>query len=697
MKALDQPFTKIINGTMQFVIPVFQRDYSWTEDQCEQLWKDILHVAESKTDRGHFIGSVVYIATGDTSTSFTRWLLIDGQQRVTTVTLLLAALRDHIAETGWKGTEDGPTVKRINAYFLKNSEEEGGRHHKLVLRRHDQGTLKAILDNADMPEEVAERVKDNYDYFREQLNEGVDPEIVYRGIGRLIVVDVTLDRGSDDPQLIFESLNSTGVDLSQSDLIRNFILMRLPEKEQTQLYENWWSKIENLFRGSEKTFDTFVRDYLALKTQANKQKKADEIYRAFRSSFQPMVEEAGDVESFLADMLRHARYYAAFAIGGNDDPGLAVSLSRLRRLVDAPAVLIMRLFHLHEQEKTLSKEDFLVALALVESFVFRRAICGFQTRGYWPLFSNLGYQIKETEPLESMKVGLARQSDNYRFPGDDEFQRELSNRDLYGMRVCSYMLDRFENHDTKEPTDTSSYSIEHIMPQNEKLLPEWQEMLGADWKDVRAKWLHRLGNLTLTGYNSEYKDRPFQIKKTIAKGFEESSVRLNKFVREQEKWTAVEIEQRGKLLAEKAIKIWSPLSVAPAAIEAAEQAELRALAEKRDVKKVKMTPEVRELFNALSPKIKELDPNILELAEKKSVSYHGPSFFLEVLPRKRRLSLLLPLDFNEVKAPESSVQDATEWKFLVNAVYEGGATVRVKTLDDIENAIPIIRQSLKLA
>ena len=137
--------------------------------------------------------------------------------------------------------------------------------------------------------------------------------------------------------------------------------------------------------------------------------------------------------------------------------------------------------------------------------------------------------------------------------------------------------------------------------------------------------------------------------------------------------------------------------MAPAAIEAAEQAELRALAEKRDVKKVKMTPEVRELFNALSPKIKELDPNILELAEKKSVSYHGPSFFLEVLPRKRRLSLLLPLDFNEVKAPESSVQDATEWKFLVNAVYEGGATVRVKTLDDIENAIPIIRQSLKLA
>ena len=264
MKAIDCPFTKIINGTTQFVIPVFQRDYSWTEAECEQLWWDILQIASDPTDRGHFLGSVVYISTRGIGAAFARWLLIDGQQRITTLTLLLAALRDHITQTGWSGTKDGPTAKRVERYFLKNVDEEGGRRPKLVLRRHDQATLQAILDGNELPQDLSERIRDNYEWFRDQLA-GVDPELVYCGINRLVVVDVTLERGTDDPQLIFESLNSTGMDLSQSDLIRNFILMRLPETEQTRLYETYWNKIEGLFRGSERTFDAFVRDYLALR------------------------------------------------------------------------------------------------------------------------------------------------------------------------------------------------------------------------------------------------------------------------------------------------------------------------------------------------------------------------------------------------------------------------------------------------
>ena len=284
MNAKDCPFTKIINGTFQFCIPVFQRDYSWTEEECKQLWEDILHIASDTTERSHFLGSVVYISTGDTLASFTRWLLIDGQQRVTTLTLLLAALRDHIVKTGWSGTEDGPTARRVEAYFLKNAEETGRRRSKLVLRRHDQETLQAILDCNELPQESSERIRDNYEWFSAKLTE-VDPEQVYRGINRLRVVEVTLDRGKDDPQLIFESLNSTGMDLSPSDLIRNFVLMRLPEADQTFLYETYWSKIEGLFRGSERTFDAFVRDYLALRSRVTKQEKADKIYFAFRREF----------------------------------------------------------------------------------------------------------------------------------------------------------------------------------------------------------------------------------------------------------------------------------------------------------------------------------------------------------------------------------------------------------------------------
>lgn len=696
MQAVDHPYTKIINGAMQYVIPVFQRDYSWAEAECEQLLKDILTIANDPSDRGHFIGSVVYVSTGDSTAAFTRWLLIDGQQRVTTLTLLLTALRDHIKSTGWKGGTESPTAKKIEAYFLKNVQEEGDREHKLVLRRHDQDTLRALLDGEELPEQSSERIKDNYDFFVEYL-QGVDPDDVYKGIGRLIVVDVTLDRGTDDPQMIFESLNSTGMDLSQSDLIRNFILMRLDEKEQTKFYETYWSKIEALFRGSEKTFDAFIRDYMALKTEASKQEKAKEIYQGFRRVFSEMVGELDGLEGLLADIHRFAKYHAAFSIGNNAFPAIAGGLARVRKLVDVPAPLIMRLLDCHDRLGTLTAESFNEALQLLETYVFRRAICGEQTRAYWTTFANLAYRIDEQDPLTSLKVGLRRLRDSYRYPSDEDFRRELVQRDLYGLRVCGFMLERLENYDTKEPSDTSSYSIEHIMPQNEKLPAAWRKMLGDDWQTIQQSWLHRLGNLTLTGYNSKYSDRPFEEKKTISGGFEESSVRLNKFIREQSQWTASEMEKRCEQLADRALTIWPALEVEQAAIDAADQAELKELAAKRDVGKVPMSEKARTLFDAISPKIAQINADVVELAESKSVSFHSPNFFLEILPRKHRLTLLLPLDFSEVDDTTGIAEDATEWKFFFYAKYEGGVSIKIKELGDIEHAIPIIRQAYSLA
>ena len=352
MYARNCNFLEIIDGVSQFLIPVFQRDYSWTEAECEQLWRDILQVASDPTSRGHFLGSVVYISTAGMRAAFTRWLLIDGQQRVTTLTLLLAALRDHIVQTGWSGTEDGPTAKRVESYFLKNVEEEGNRRPKLVLRRHDQATLQTILDGNEPPQNPSERIRDNYEWFRDQLAE-VDPELVYHGINRLVIVEVTLDRGTDDPQLIFESLNSTGMDLSQSDLIRNFILMRLTEAEQTRLYETYWSKIEGLFRGSETIFDAFVRDYLALQSCATKQEKADGIYFAFRRAYGSIGTEPERLDGLLKKLLRFSRYHAAFSLGAATDP-LREPLARLRRLASVPAILIMRLFECHDVHRTIS-------------------------------------------------------------------------------------------------------------------------------------------------------------------------------------------------------------------------------------------------------------------------------------------------------------------------------------------------------
>lgn len=698
MKAIDRPFTNIINGTSQFVIPVFQRDYTWqAEKQCAQLWRDVLRAARAGGEHGHFLGSFVYVATGDSLAGFTRWLLIDGQQRLTTLTLLLAALRDHIRDIKWTGGENDPTPKRIDAYYLKNVQEEGDREQKLVLRRHDQATLRAVIDGKVIdgkgwPQDASEHIRENYNYFRDELSKA-DPADVYRGIGRLVIVDVALDRQTDDPQLIFESLNSTGVDLSQSDLIRNFILMRLPEKEQTKLYETYWCKIEALFQGSEWTFDAFARDYVALKTQASKQEKAAEIYYAFREFFPVLKEQNGNLEEGLADMLRHARHYSAFSLGRGVTGDRARELANIRHLVDVPAILVMRLFECRDQGNSLTENELLEALALIESYVLRRAICGYQTRGYWQIFATLAYAIGDKQPLNDLKVGLARQHENYRFPSDAEFERALKEKDLYGLRACRHLLEGLENYGSKEPTDTSAYSIEHIMPQNDRLRAEWRKMLGDNWKDVQKTWLHRLGNLTLTGYNSKYSDRSFDEKKTIAGGFADSSVRLNKYVRDQPVWTANEINIRTDALAGRAVDAWPALSVAQSLIDAAGHLEKRKLAERQDIGKIKMSAEARTLFEELRARVMTLDSDILELAEPNSVSYHGPSFFLEVLPRRYKLTLLLALDFNEVDDPSGLAKDATEKKFFVHARHEGGVSLSVWNTADIESAVPLIRQA----
>ena len=571
MLAISQSLTKLTDGRVRYVIPVFQRDYSWTEEQCAQLWNDILEVASAPPAARHFFGSIVYAPKDDTAATLPRWLLIDGQQRLTTVTLLATALRDHLDEIGY----NNPYLSSgtLDSQFLRNADLPVVERPKLVLRRHDHDTLHALLEGVELPPKASERIRENYQYFRCHVRSvDVDPHTIHAGIMRLEVVDVAL-QAHDDPQSIFESLNSTGLDLSPSDLIRNFILMRLPEDQQTRLYEDIWYKIEVLFRGNEHTFDNFARGYVAFKTQATKQDRSDAIYHSFRRSFASFCETARGLDEALIEIRRYAEYYAAFSLGrGNPDRRLLTPLKQLRRLVDVPAILVMRLFDCHDRIETLSTKEFAEALALLESYVFRRAICGLQTRGYWSVFATLAHRIDKERPLESLKIYLARQSDNYRFPHDQEFQVQLEKQDIYRKRVCRILLERLENHNTKERSDTSEYSIEHIMPQNERLPEGWREMRGPNWKTIQEEWLHRLGNLTLTAYNSEISDRPFETKKTIGGGFADSAVRLNKFVREQSVWTVAEITQRGVDLSKRGLEIWPKLEVSGALLEKARRA-----------------------------------------------------------------------------------------------------------------------------
>ena len=694
MKAIDNPLVRFVNGTKQFIIPAFQRDYSWTTEQCQQIWNDIVKVGTSDVD--HFIGSVVYIA-GDTTTAvFSSWLVVDGQQRLTTLTLLLIALRDHIREIGWAGQE--PTVAQIDAYYLMNAHESGERRYKVALRRHDDTTLKALVEGKDPSgiENSSELVVEAYRYFRRQLNRPeTDPGLIYRGVGRLNIVDVTLDRRIDDPQRVFESLNSTGVDLTQSDLIRNYLLMGLPEPEQTRMYDDYWSKVETLFRVAGSSPDAFLRDYIALRQGTTTQVRADRIYTEFREFWQPSDKEA--LENLLGDMVRFADYFVSFLRPDRiQHKPLSTAVRQVRSLGSAHAMLVMRLFSLHD-EGSLTDDELIRALDLISSYLVRRSVLGWQTRGYWGVFARIAHSIRNDDPLGSLQVAFARQ--NYRFPADSEFASAIHERDLYGLRICWHILSQLENSGQKEPSPVSEYSIEHIMPQSIDDVPEWKSMLGKNWEEVHSKWLHRLGNLTLTGYNSTYSNRPFEEKKTMDGGFEHSAVRLNEYVRKQPSWKADKMEDRGRLLAHRALNIWPHHNADEGLILTEEIRVLRSRAVERQPDSIRMNASAAGILYGIRDAIRELGESI-EIVERRSLCFYNAQsagFFAETLPMSGYARILLPVDFEEVDDPEGLAGDVTAWKFLPNVVHRDcGVFIDVRNLQDIPKAVGMVRQAFNV-
>ena len=696
MKAEDVRLTELLEGPKQFIVPVFQRDYSWGTKHCLQLWKDIVRVGSDANTKAHFVGSVVYVAAEENSAKITRWLLIDGQQRLTTVSLLLAAFRNRVPaeepESEHPVDDDGlPTRLELEDYYLRNAHGKGDRRHKLHLRRADQETMAAIVDAKECPAGASERIRENLEFFDEQLN-NVDLELVYRGIKKLVAVDVCLTRGQDDPQMIFESLNSTGLDLTQADLIRNFVLMRQDEELQTRLYEDYWQPIEQAFGARYRTdFDKFVRDYLTLQLKPSKQLKADEIYQNFRTYFYG-VEGSHPVEDTLAELKRFGTYYVAFSLVQEENPALKVALRRLRLLVEVASPLVLKLYDCYSRAKTLPVKDFVTAVELLESYVFRRSVCAMQTRNLAQIFASLAYRIKEDAPLLSLKVALRRQGKKRRFPSDVEFREAMETRDVYDMRNCHYLLDRLEN-ESKEKIDTERFTIEHVMPQNESLSAEWPAMLGEDWQKVQQLWLHRLGNITLTGYNPEYSDRSFADKKTIAGGFNDSPLRLNRFIREQDRWTATEMDERGRQLAKKTVTIWPALTVDAEAVREAELEERKTQAARHSLDDLDFDADSRALFDALRPQIMALGDDILELCGAKTVTYRVDDFLLEIIPRKRRLMLSFNLDYEDCDDPSQCASDATERAFIIHATESGGVLFNLRDSSQFGAAIHIARQA----
>ena len=562
MKANEKPFLKFLQGLNQYLIPIYQRKYSWSEEECEQLWDDVVRVAKNDDVRSHFIGSIVYIQKGIYEASaVTPLFVIDGQQRLVTLTLLFAAMAKEINEQICPKTI---TKRKIENYYLFNNDEEGEKRYKLVLTDIDKKTLIHILDNSIPPKKQSKHIINNFNYFRDQIKKSqIDLDFLYKGLQKLIVVDISLDGNYDNSQLIFESLNSTGVKLSQTDLIRNFILMGLESDIQKDIYENFWQRVEQNFdysNNDSKKFDRFMRDYLTIKL--NEIPKEDEVYVKFKEYFSMQEKNNPDVVHEVAsDIYSFSELFIILAFEKTDDLEIRQKIHNINSLnVEVVYPFLLEVFSDYFQNDpnkiNLSKHDLLIILDMVESYVFRRQICEVPTNSLNKTFAILYGLIDKNNYLDSLKSILISKDSYRRFPNDSEFRKQFTIKDMYNIRSKSYLFNKLENFDRKEFVNIDEYTIEHIMPQNENLSNEWKKELGDNWQNIHRDYIHRIGNLTLTGYNAKLSDRPFHEKQTISGGFKDSPIRLNSELSTINNWNEFEIQKRSNYLADKALQIW---------------------------------------------------------------------------------------------------------------------------------------------
>lgn len=557
MKAVDANLLELLKKSERFVVPIYQRVYSWGEPECAQLWQDIIQAGARDNLNNHFTGSIVYIEKDQgTRTSREPDLIIDGQQRVTTVTLLLAALASRLDELPDEEREPvaGFAPQKIRGLYLTNPYESGDGYFKLTLSQRDKDALKAVVRSAPLPP-TDSRVKANYTYFVDLLRTASTDKLVNvcRGLSKLVVVDVKLTRGTDDPQLVFESMNATGKRLSQADLIRNFVLMDLPPARQERLYEDYWFPMEREFQGeNEGRFDEFVRHFLTVKTLSIP--RIDEIYDAFKTYASEQEEKGTTRDELVVDLSQHARWFAAMALDAEPDPALAKRFRELDQLATVAYPFQLRLYADYAAG-VLTGRNFSKILDAIISYLFRRAVCRIPTNSLNKTFATLAIAIDTERYVESVCSRLLTLPDYRRFPPDEEFEEALKTTDMYHLKRRGYFFRAMENHGRKEEVSTAEYTIEHIMPQNPTRA--WQQALGAEWEAVHDRYLHTLGNLTLTGYNPEYSDRPFLEKRDMPGGFRDSPLRLNQGLGQLDDWNAASIEQRALTLAAQAIAIWA--------------------------------------------------------------------------------------------------------------------------------------------
>lgn len=555
MKGSETKLVSYMQGSdKRFIIPVYQRNYDWKTENCKQLYDDLIKVIR-RGRKSHFFGSIVSVHNEG---EFNEYLVIDGQQRLTTISLLLLAMYN-LMKNGVIIPAKGNLAEKIYKTYLIDEWQDDDTKIKLKPVKNDRQAFGKLFDEeSDYIPDSNLTINYNYFYIRIQKEEITIDEL-YEAITKLEIINIRLNQ-DDNPQLIFESLNSTGVALSEGDKIRNFILMGLPAKQQNDFYEKYWNKIELC---TDYDVSMFVRDYLSVKRQLIP--SMNKVYFTFKV----FAEERGiETESLLQDLLRYAKWYQILLKGQTVDQELNFCIYRLNRLettVTRPFFLeVLRL----QAEDKISLADVKQIFLYTETYLFRRTICELPTNALNKVFLMLHREIirydgTEANYLDKFKYALNSKSDRGRFPDDGEFVEAFEARPVYEMNSKNkiYILERFENFGTVETQDVYKkcdegvYSIEHIMPQH--LTPAWIKELGEDYEQIHETWQHRIANLTLTGYNAKYSNSVFTEKRDMKDGFSDSHLYLNKWISQQKHWGLAELESRNQILMQRALTIWS--------------------------------------------------------------------------------------------------------------------------------------------
>lgn len=678
MQASSTTILGLLSAVKQFAIPVYQRPYSWKIDQCKQFWKDIIDAG--RTEQSHFIGSIVYIEEAKgTATNPAPKMVIDGQQRLTTMMLLLEALARHLPDDYSERESSMP--KHLRHYYLRNEVETGNTRYKLLLSKTDKDTLCALLDQIPLPATSSVRIEENFQFFQNAITKTKDFGTILDGLNRLLVVEIALETGKDNPQLIFESLNSTGLRLSQADLIRNYLLMGLPQGEQKQLYEGYWWPMENDFGQDayQSYFDFFMRDYLSLRTGQTPTMAL--IYETFKGRVQ-----RADIAPTVKDIHKTASRYTRLALGHEPSHTLRPIFANIALLVQVAWPFLLKVYEDYDAN-IITENDFVEIASMVENYVFRRAICELPPNSLDKTFTSILRQatlskVDSTDYVASVKAAFLLLKDKRRFPRDDEFMDALLTRNLYKSKIAHYFLCKLERHlSGKEQADLSTCTIEHIMPQS--ITYSWQAELGETWQEVHEKYLHTAGNLTLTGYNAEYGNRPFAAKRDDVKGYKHSIFSLSRSLCEVAQWNEMAICNRATMLAHEAVKVW-PLPFM-------DEAELTLFAPQKDGATYTLEDHphaysgpMRELFQYLRQEILGLDSSIYEDILKRYIAYKIKTNIVDVAPRKSKIRLVLIMPLDALHDPLGLIED-------ISGIGRWGR-VRISKMDDVPYVMGLIRQ-----